>query len=224
MTFSRQIDILGLDGQKRLAHSTVAVAGVGGLGTVVSQVLVRAGVGRLILIDHDKVELSDLNRQILYDQGDIGKRKVEASSRHLLEIRQDIKIDIFHRRVDSTFFIDTKVDAVADCLDNYDSRFFLDRFCEERDILLVHAGISRLFGQVLSIAPGSKMRLRDVFKAVDGKHYKTQALCAACMTVGAIQAMEIINYLVYGAKGLSCAKSIMSVDLSSFCLERIPLA
>ncbi len=224
MAFSRQLDILGLDGQRRLAHSAVAIAGVGGLGTVVSQVLVRAGVGRLILIDYDKVELSDLNRQILYDQADIGKKKVEASGQHLLEIRENIKIDIVHKKIDSTFFLDTKVDAIADCLDNYDSRFFLDRFCEKRDILLVHAGISRLFGQVLSIAPGSKMRLRDVFKAVDGKHIKTQTLCTVCMTVGAIQATEIINYLIYGAKGLSFAKSIMSIDLSSFCLERIPLA
>jgi len=82
-----------VEGQKLLRKSSVVLVGVGGLGTFIAQYLVRAGVGRLRLIDFDVVELSNLQRQILYDEGDVGKSKVQCAYTHLRRINSEVTLE-----------------------------------------------------------------------------------------------------------------------------------
>ncbi len=207
--------------------STVTVAGLGGLGTAVCISLARAGVGHLVLIDFDHVRQSDLNRQILYCTEDIGLDKVEAAAKRLLDIRPSLRLSLIKRKItkETSFpFEDKGAKIVADCLDNLPSRFVLDKMCRDAEAVLIHAGIDGLFGQVTTILPDSSIRLADIYAGVTLKHKFSTALCSSCMVVGAIQALEIINYILKGRKGLAFAGRLLSIDLYNFSLERLILS
>ena len=90
--FSRNIKFWGDEKQKILANSSILIAGVGGLGCTIAEALTRSGIGKLILIDKDIVEISNLNRQILYDNNDIGKSKVEVAKQKLKAINSNLNV------------------------------------------------------------------------------------------------------------------------------------
>jgi molybdopterin/thiamine biosynthesis adenylyltransferase len=119
---------IGTDGQQRLARSTVAIVGLGGLGSCAAEMLARAGVGTLLLLDFDRVELSNLQRQSLYEESDVGKLKVEAAATHLRSINKEVALVPITRRIDaeSTSSLD-KADVILDCTDNLETRTLLNR-------------------------------------------------------------------------------------------------
>ena len=115
------------------------VAGVGGLGATVSQLLVRAGVGKLYLVDDGIVDWPDLNRQLLYGEGDIDREKLPLAKERLSAINSTTEISLIEGPIDKNFVMPTDLNAVADCLDNYSSRFLLDELTPE-GVFLVHGG------------------------------------------------------------------------------------
>jgi len=146
--YKRQIlmDDFGEPGQKKLLDATVTVVGVGGLGTVVSQYLAAAGVGNLKLVDYQEVELSNLNRQILHFEKDIGIKKVNSAKEKLESINSDINIEIYPEKVNETHIKNS--DVIVDCLDNFEARYLLNKFSNKYKIPLVHGAIEDLRGQV----------------------------------------------------------------------------
>ena len=132
--YSRQIlyKNIGEDGQRKLLNSTVLIVGVGALGSVSSEMLTRLGIGKLILIDRDYVELSNLQRQTLYTEKDVNdqKPKAIAAYEHLKEIREDLDIEVHVNHVDALFLEslvkEHDVDLILDGTDNFETRLLIN--------------------------------------------------------------------------------------------------
>jgi molybdopterin/thiamine biosynthesis adenylyltransferase len=144
---------IGEAGQQRLADSRVLVVGAGGLGSAVLSYLAAAGIGTLGVIDHDRVELSNLNRQILHETADIGRLKVESARDRIEEIAPDCHVEIFPYAIDSSNAetLIAKFDIVADGCDSFASRFAINAACVAQKKPLVSAAIAGWHGQLTSI-------------------------------------------------------------------------
>lgn len=145
--YSRQIlyKKIGEDGQKKLEQKTVMVVGVGALGSVSSEMLARAGVKKLILIDRDYVEASNLQRQSLYTEQDVAEKKpkVIAAYAHLTRIRSDIEIDVHIAHADAGFLdaLSKDVDLIIDGTDNFETRLVINDVAFKNNIPFVHAAV-----------------------------------------------------------------------------------
>jgi molybdopterin/thiamine biosynthesis adenylyltransferase len=137
LRYSRQILLpeIDINGQSRLADSTVVIIGIGGLGSPIAMYLTAAGVGHLVLVDHDIVELSNLQRQIVHSTSDIGENKVESAKNSLLALNPNVKIKIIPKKLKPADFNELfpSVDAVVDATDNFESRFEINRQCGSRN-------------------------------------------------------------------------------------------
>ena len=153
---------IGMDGQKKLMNATVAVVGLGGLGCPVSQSLVTAGIGKLVLIDGDIVELSNLHRQSLHGPDDVGKKKVKSAEESLSKINAVTIIKIVDDYLDEQNGLDIirNCDVVIDATDNIETRQLIDRFSKETNVPMVYGGLYRWEGQVAVLnmdgSPGYK--------------------------------------------------------------------
>jgi len=156
--YNRQIVMpeFGEEGQERLKASRVVIAGVGGLGCASATYLAAAGAGHLTIIDFDTVELSDLNRQILYTEGDLGEEKVAVAVRQLARLNPGIAIDPVCARID-TGNVQQLIEGatvVVDGLDNAAAREAVNAACVALKIPFVYGGVSRLRGMATTILPG----------------------------------------------------------------------
>ncbi len=149
--YSRQIIIpeIGLVGQEKLKHSKVLVIGVGGLGSPIAMYLASAGVGKIGIIDFDDLNISNLQRQVIYSTEDAGKPKVELAGRRLNEINPQIDIEIFNFRLTSKNALDIfkDYDVIADGSDNFATRYLVNDACVLLKKPLVYGSILRFEGQ-----------------------------------------------------------------------------
>ena len=154
MDSSRQELVWGKDGQRRIMNATVAVVGMGALGSVSAELLVRAGVGKLIVIDRDVVEKSNLQRQLLYTQNDVGVSKVVAATKRLLKINSDLRIEKYavHLDVNSIQILD-KSDIIVDGTDNTNTRFVLNDYARKKKKILVYGSAIKMSGYAMAILP-----------------------------------------------------------------------
>jgi adenylyltransferase/sulfurtransferase len=156
LRYSRQIILpeVGIEGQQALLDSTMLLIGVGGLGSPSAMYLAAAGVGHLIIADFDKVELSNLQRQVIHHTDDIGEFKVDSAKAKMLSINPDVKIttvkDLSENNLNT--WVD-KSDIVLDGTDNFDTRFKINKACVEQKTPLVSAAVIRFEGQ-LSVFKG----------------------------------------------------------------------
>ncbi len=209
--FTRHLPLIGEDGLKKLLNSTVLVAGAGGLGTVVLQILVRSGVGKIYVIDHGIVDEPDLNRQILYNRTHLGTAKVEIVSEELRKIR-DVEIIPRKETIDENFKIPDEVDIVVDCLDNFYGKFLLNDLCVIANKPFVHAGISGFYGQVTIVIPGETLSLKEMLRNVPlEKTGGLPVIATAPFILGTLEANEVIKFLT--GKGVLLKNKILVVDL-----------
>ena len=156
LRYSRQIILpeVGIEGQQALLDSTMLLIGVGGLGSPSAMYLAAAGVGHLIIADFDKVELSNLQRQVIHHTDDIGEFKVDSAKAKMLSINPDVKIttvkDLSENNLNAWV---EKSDIVLDGTDNFDTRFKINKACVEQKTPLVSAAVIRFEGQ-LSVFKG----------------------------------------------------------------------
>ncbi|MEM0378069.1 MAG: HesA/MoeB/ThiF family protein [Thermosphaera sp.] len=172
--YSRQIPIIGLEGQLKLKRASVLVAGAGGLGSSILYYLVAGGIGRIVVIDEGVVELSNLQRQILYTVDDIGKPKVLVASQRLKKLNPNVEVIPVHARIDENVaekYV-KEVDVVVDALDNWDTRFILDKACWRHGKPFIHGGVGEFYGQVTTLIPGVTPCLRCLFQGIAGKNTK----------------------------------------------------
>ena len=152
--FSRQIILkkIGISGQKKIIDSKVLIVGMGGLGCPASEFLVRAGVGFLGIIDSDKVEISNIHRQSLYDTSDLKKFKVIAAKKKLKKINTKTKIVSHKIRLNRNNFnkILEKYDYVVDGSDNFKTKFLVNDLCKDKKKFLVTGAINKFDGQVFT--------------------------------------------------------------------------
>jgi adenylyltransferase/sulfurtransferase len=140
---------VGLDGQRMLKGSSVIVVGAGGLGIPASVYLAAAGVGRIGVVDGDVVELSNLHRQFLFSEADVGRRKSELIRGRLLEINPNTRVDAYDEKLDSSNAMDVlrPYDVVVDATDNFPSRYLINDACVLLGKPDVYASVFRFDGQ-----------------------------------------------------------------------------
>ena len=152
LRYSRQILLPQLDivGQQKLLNSHVLIIGLGGLGSPVSMYLAAAGVGHLTLVDDDQVELSNLQRQIVHGQQDIGRSKVASAADTLKEINNEVELELIDERLEGQRLeLAVKAaDIVVDCSDNFATRFLLNEVTQRCQTPLVSGAAIRMEGQV----------------------------------------------------------------------------
>ena len=152
LRYSKQVMLpqVDIEGQQKIIDSTMLIIGMGGLGSPAAFYLAGAGVGHLIIADFDQVELSNLQRQIIYRTTDIGSDKVDAAKARLLELNPNIKVTIANEllHTGNLASLVKDVDIVLDGTDNFESRFEINKACVEYKKPLVTAAVIRMEGQV----------------------------------------------------------------------------
>lgn len=150
--FTRQMVLpqIGLDGQQALMDAHVFIIGVGGLGSPAAMYLAAAGIGEITLVDYDRVDLSNLHRQILFDDSHIGQKKVTAASQRLQQVNPSLNINTIERKLtlDELLKYISDVDVVLDCSDNFTTRHLVNHACVKKQTALVSAAGIRLEGQI----------------------------------------------------------------------------
>lgn len=158
LRYSRQIMLgdVDIEGQQRWLDSRVLILGMGGLGSPVAMYLAAAGVGHLVLVDDDQVEMTNLQRQIAHNTASIGQSKVESAAATLAQINPDIEVTTRAERLDKAALMEqvANVDLVVDCTDNFTTRFMLNRACVAHKKPLVSGAAIRMEGQISVYHPG----------------------------------------------------------------------
>ena len=156
--YSRQIRLsqIGSAGQQKLLDATALIIGMGGLGSPAAMYLAAAGVGKLVIVDYDIVEASNLQRQIIHMDVSIGFNKVDSAQQTIKALNPGCALEAINYQVDGDelkALID-RVDIVLDCCDNFPTRFEVNRYCVETATPLVSGAAIRMEGQLMSYQPG----------------------------------------------------------------------
>lgn len=163
--YERNYKTISHEDQAKLAKTTVAIVGCGGLGGTMAEELARLGIGRLILIDGDVFEESNLNRQLFSTENNIGEKKVDAAMKRLKAVNSEVKLTLFDKwfSEENASILFSGADIVLDALDSINRRVELERACHELNIPLVYAGIAGWFGMLGVSLPGD-FSVSKVFK------------------------------------------------------------
>lgn len=195
------LDEIGEEGQLRLKSGKVLVVGTGGLGSPVLYYLAAAGVGTIGLVDNDRVDLSNLQRQIIHSNDDLGRSKTISAYEKLIRLNpaltvkaMDVRLNAENARV----LIDG-YDVVVDATDNFPSRFILNEACMDSRIPFIHGGIMGFFGQVTTLLPGEGPCFKCIFRESpppEAIPSSPGVLGAVAGTIGTIQAAEALKILL----------------------------
>lgn len=196
--YNRQMMIAGFDAeaQAKLKNSHVFVAGAGGLGSPILIYLAVAGVGHLSFVDSDTVELSNLNRQILHWETDIGRMKTESAREKLNAINPDIEVTGLTDRItdENVLRLVGEADLIVDAVDNLPTRFILNRAAVELNIPFVHGAIYGLEGRATTIIPRKTACLRCFIHELPPKE-TPPVIGVTPGLVGMIEATEAVKYI-----------------------------
>ena len=197
--YDRQIIMKGFGeaGQEKLKRAKVVVAGSGGLGSPASIYLAAAGVGTIRIIDHDQVELGNLNRQILHWDGDLSRSKVESAAEKLNQLNPGVKIEPVAETIneDNISSLVNGFDAIVDAMDNFPTRYLLNRAAIENNIPFVHGAVYGLEGRAMTVIPGKTACLRCVYRGLPPEG-KFPVIGVTPAVIGSIQATEVIKHIV----------------------------
>ncbi|TLX69351.1 MAG: 4-methyl-5(B-hydroxyethyl)-thiazole monophosphate biosynthesis protein [Thaumarchaeota archaeon] len=225
--YSRQImlDEIGFVGLEKLRKAKVCVVGVGGIGNPVVTQLTAMGIGKLKIVDRDIIEISNLHRQHLYTENDIGKVKVEAAKERLEQINSNVEIEALPNSV-TKYTAENIVkgfDIVVDALDSIDARYALNDACIKLNIPLIYAGALGMLGSICTIIPNKSACLRCIFPALDEDDMPTCSTegvhPSILYLVGGIQVSEVVKIIV-GEKP-TLENKLLYIDLNDLSLEKV---
>ncbi len=221
--YQRNIGTIGLEGQLRLLRSRVGICGMGGLGGYVAEELARFGVGGLVLVDGDVFEESNLNRQLMCTEGDLGRPKAEAAAERVRAVNRATDLSVGGRleTLEDALALFAKTDVVVDALDNVTARRLLEEACGRLGIPFVHGAIAGNTGQVMTVYPGDP-GLKALYtpggdrgvEVMEGNPPTTPALVAS------LQAQEVVKVLCGGE---TIRHGFLLVDTAANLFQFIPL-
>ncbi len=203
--YSRHIILeqVGGAGQEKLLSSKVLIIGAGGLGSPAGLYLAAAGVGIIGIVDSDKVDLTNLQRQIIHHTNDVGVEKTKSAENKMRAINPDITVQTYQTKVEAKNISDIirKYDFVIDCTDNFGAKFLINDACYFEKIPFSHAGILRFHGQLITILPGETTCYRCIFNAPPPANAVPSCSQAGVLgvlagVIGSLQATEAIKYLL----------------------------
>jgi molybdopterin/thiamine biosynthesis adenylyltransferase len=197
--YDRQIMIreVGEEGQEKLKHAKIFITGAGGLGSPAAIYLTAAGVGKIRVVDHDSVELSNLNRQVLHWDEDIGRSKVESATEKLKKLNRAVEIEAIGETITEANVSQLVADSdlIVDAMDNLPTRYLLNKAAVERNIPFFHGAVYGFEGRAMTIIPGKTACLRCVYHGViPGEKFPVMGVAPG--VIGCIQATEVIKYIV----------------------------
>ena len=231
LRYSRHIMLpqLDIDGQEKLWQSHALIVGVGGLGCAVSQYLAASGVGTLTLIDNDEIDVTNLQRQILYKESDIGSSKCSAAKKQLNALNSEIDINTIEAFFDvntSTEQLFNNIDIVIDCSDNLATRNALNSACFKAKVPLVSGSAIRMEGQVACFTMDENSHcygcLSQFFSEQTQSCSESGVLSPIVGLIGSIQATEALKMLAGLPSGLS--EHLLLVDGLSMEFNRFKIA
>jgi adenylyltransferase/sulfurtransferase len=195
--YKRQIMLFGDEGQELLKKAHIFVAGAGGLGSPVSLYLAVAGIGTLTVVDRDEVDQSNLNRQILHYDCDIGRKKTASAEEKLHAINPDIRIRIIDTTIEEENVegLVGKADGIVDAVDNYITRYLLNDIAIKKKIPLFHGAVCGFYGQATTIIPGQTACLACIFPKAPPKEVLPD-IGVTPGIIGTVQATEVLKYLL----------------------------
>ena len=230
--YSRQIILkdIGVLGQKEIIKSKVLIIGMGGLGCPVAEFLTRAGIGTLGIVDSDKVELSNIHRQSLYDISDLEKSKVIVAKKKLKNINSKIQVDCYKFRLDKDNYskIIEKYDYIIDGSDNFKTKFLINDFCKTSKKFLVSGAISKFDGHIFTFDFKNKKTpcMRSFFqeKKISDDILDCEyggILGTVAGIIGTIQANEILKKILNIGQSLN--GYILIIDLLNLTFRKVKL-
>ncbi len=227
--YSRQLVLpnIGREGQIKLKNSRVCIIGVGGLGWLTALQLGAMGVGYLKLVDRDIVELSNLQRQLIFEVDDINKSKAEAAARRIKHVNPNIHVEpvMVSISLENIHDIIENMDVVVDCLDNFKARMILNYACVKANTPLVYSSAIKLYGAVHTVLPNQSACLECLYGDVETLEAESCAEAGVLPTVlgvtSSIASQEVLNILLKNKPSL--AESMLIIDLESYQFDRIVL-
>ena len=222
----RVLEGIGTSGMQRIRQARIAVVGIGGLGSVSAQQLTSLGVGLVRVVDRDIVEVSNLQRQLLYTGNNIGTPKVEVARKRLNELNPDVTVEALALSVTEVTAnrVVEGMDVVIDGLDSFKPRYALNRACIRHNVPYVFAGALSAVGNMTTILPGKTACLECVFSGID----EDQPTCATVgiypTVLGVIANFQIQEALriILGRSPL-LANQLLMFDINRFQLDQIPI-
>ena len=228
--YSRQIILknIGILGQKKILNSRVLVIGMGGLGCPVAEFLTRSGIGSIGIVDHDLVSLSNIHRQTLYDEKDLGKSKVNVAQKKLQNINSKTNINIFNFKLDKKKFIKIikNYDYVVDGTDNFETKFLINDISLKYKKFLVTGAISKFDGHIFTFDFNNKKNpcLRCFYQeetiSDDILNCEYEGILGTISgTIGSMQANEILKKILNIGKNLN--GYILIIDLLNLNFRKV---
>jgi len=229
--YSRQLILpnIGGKGQEKILNAKVLVIGAGGLGSPVLLYLASAGVGKIGIVDCDKVELNNLQRQIVHSTSTVGKPKVDSAKERLNAINPEIEVVPYDLRITSSNIMDIvrDYDIVVDGSDNFPTRFLVNDACVLSKKPLSHGGIFRFDGQAITILPGESACYRCLFPeppppGLVPSCQEAGILGVVAGIIGTIQANEVLKYILGTGDLLAGRLLVFNALDSSFRQVKVP--
>jgi len=230
LRYSRNILIreIGPEGQERMFGSSVLVVGAGGLGSPALLYLAAAGIGRIGVVDRDRVEISNLNRQVIHPERSVGRRKVESAGESIRAIRSDAVLEEHGTALtaENAIRLFRQYDVVIDGSDNFPTKYL----CSDASVLtmvpLVHAGVLRFGGQMTTVIPGAGPCLRCLIPEIPPRRdaptcADSGILGAVAGIVGAWQAVEAIKVITGAGEPLSGKLLTLDALTGSVSVHRV---
>jgi molybdopterin-synthase adenylyltransferase len=227
--YSRQIMLeeIGFIGMEKIRKAKVCVVGVGGIGNPVITQLAAMGIGKIKIVDRDVIEISNLHRQHIYTENDVGRVKVEAARDRLEQINPSVEIEALPISV--TKFTAEKIvegyDIVVDALDSIDARYALNDACIKLNIPLIYAGALGMLGSVCTIIPNESACLRCMFPALaedDMPTCSTEGVHPSILyLVGGIQVSEVVKIIT--GEQPTLVNKLMYIDLNDLSFDKVQM-
>jgi len=219
--YSRQIMLeeIGYQGQLKLKQASVCVVGVGGLGNPIVTRLAAMGVGKIRIVDRDVIELSNLHRQTMFNEDDIGQVKVETAAKKLRKLNQDVVIEELPVSINDYTALDVVdgCDVVVDALDSVNARYSLNKACIEKKIPFVTGAAVGVTGQCFTILPNQSACYHCLFPALDEDSMPTCSIegvhPSILSIVGGIEVSEAVKVIM--GKEPSLKDKVLHVDLEN---------
>ncbi|HSW64420.1 MAG TPA: molybdopterin-synthase adenylyltransferase MoeB [Dissulfurispiraceae bacterium] len=220
---------VGQEGQEKLARSRVFIVGAGGLGSPAGFYLAAAGIGVIGVIDHDVVELSNLQRQIAHWTQAVGMPKVQSAQATFERLNPDVAVNALHERLTEQTIIEhiRPYDVVVDCSDNFVTRFLVNDACVLTQKPLVSGAILRFEGQVTTIVPGKGHCYRCLFEDLPPAEVRNSLQLSGLLgalpgVIGALQAMEVLKCLLGIGELLTNRLLVYDALKSQFRTVKVP--
>jgi adenylyltransferase/sulfurtransferase len=228
--YSRQIMLqeIGYQGQLKLKQAKVCVVGVGGLGNPIVTRLAAMGVGKIRIVDRDVIELSNLHRQTMFNEDDVGQVKVETAAKKLRKLNQDIIIEDLPVSINdyTAFDVVDGCDVVIDALDSVNARYSLNKACIEKKIPFVTGAAVGVTGQSFTILPNETACYHCLFPALDEDSMPTCSIegvhPSILSIIGGIEVSEAVKIIT--GKGPSLKDRLLHVNLENLIFEFIKVS